>query len=91
VAVATPAQDRISVVTKAGRWNATLPGRRPSLAAGSPGPLVGGLVPGLLLGWSWPDLLRNAAAVAAASTVAGDVNLTDYERLVDQVEVEPAR
>jgi hypothetical protein len=47
-------------------------------------------VPGLLLGWSWPDLLRNAAAVAAAATVAGDVNLTEYERLVDQVEVEPA-
>jgi tagatose 6-phosphate kinase len=87
VAVAVPAPDRISVVTKAGRWSATLPG----LAPGSPGPLVGALVPGLLLGWSWPDLLRNAAAVAAASTVAGDVNLTEYERLVDQVAVDPAR
>ena len=86
VAVAVPAVDRITVVTKAGRWSAALPG----LAPGSPGPLVGGLVPGLLLGWSWPDLLRHAAAVAAASTVAGDVNLTEYERLVDQVEVEPA-
>jgi 1-phosphofructokinase family hexose kinase len=86
VAVAVPAGDRITAVTKAGRWCATLPG----LALGAPGPLVGGLVPGLLLGWSWPDLLRNAAAVAAAATVAGDVNLTEYERLVDQVEVEPA-
>jgi tagatose 6-phosphate kinase len=86
VAVAVPARDRITAVTKAGRWRATLPGLTP----GSPGPLVGGLVPGLLLGWSWPDLLRNAAAVAAAATVAGDVNLAEYERLVDLVEVEPA-
>jgi tagatose 6-phosphate kinase len=86
VAVAVPAVDRITVVTKAGRWSAALPGLTP----GSPGPLVGGLVPGLLLGWSWPDLLRHAAAVAAATTVAGDVNLTEYERLVDQVEIEPA-
>ena len=86
VAVAVPAGDRITAVTKAGRWRAALPGQ----TLGAPGPLVGGLVPGLLLGWSWPDLLRNAAAVAAAATVAGDVNLTEYERLVDQVEVEPA-
>ena len=86
VAVAVPDGDRITVVTKAGRWRATLPGQ----TLGSPGPLVGGLVPGLLLGWSWPDLLRNAAAVAAAATAAGDVNLAEYERLVDQVEVAPA-
>ena len=86
VAAAVPAVGRITVVTKAGRWSAALPGLTP----GSPGPLVGGLVPGLLLGWSWPDLLRHAAAVAAATTVAGDVNLTEYERLVDQVAVEPA-
>jgi tagatose 6-phosphate kinase len=85
VAVAVPARDRITAATKAGRWRATLPG----LTSGSPGPLVAGLVPGLLLGWSWPDLLRNAAAVSAAATASGDVNLTEYERLVDQVEVEP--
>ena len=92
-AEAVPAGDRITVVTKAGRWRATLPGLTPGspgLSPSSPGPLVGGLVPGLLLGWSWPDLLRHAAAVAAAATVSGDVNLTEYERLVDQVAVEPA-
>jgi tagatose 6-phosphate kinase len=85
-AVAVPAGDRITVVTKAGRWSAALPGITP----GPPGPLVGGLVPGLLLGWSWPDLLRHAVAVAAAADSSGDVNLTEYERLVDQVAVEPA-
>jgi tagatose 6-phosphate kinase len=88
-AVAVPAGDRISVVTKAGRWSATLPGLTRAAGPGAPGPLVGGLVPGLLLGWSWPDLLRHAAAVAAASDVSGHVNLTEYERLVDQVTVEP--
>src|SRR6201999_749304 len=92
-AVAVPAGDRISVVTKAGRWSATLPGlgRPPSPSAS--GPLVGGLVPGLLLGGSWPDLLRNAAATAAAADDSGHVNLTEYERLVDQVRVtvKPAR
>ncbi|HEY0716286.1 MAG TPA: PfkB family carbohydrate kinase [Streptosporangiaceae bacterium] len=85
VAVAVPAGDRITVVTKAGRWRAALPG----LTSGPPGALVGGLVPGLLLGWSWPDLLRHAAAVAAAADPSGHVNLTEYERLVDQVAVEP--
>lgn len=99
-AVAVPAGDRIAVVTKAGRWSAVLPARqdaagtgRPGVAGlvpGSLGPLVAGLVPGLLLGWSWPDLLRHAVAVAAAADVSGDVNLTEYERLVDRVAVEPA-
>ena len=45
-------------------------------------------MPGLLLGWSWPDLLRHAAAVAAATDASGHVNLTEYERLVDQVMIE---
>ncbi len=55
---------------------------------GSLGALVAGLVPGLLLGWSWPDLLRHAVAAAAAADPSGDVNLAVYERLVDGVTVE---
>jgi tagatose 6-phosphate kinase len=90
VAVAVPAGDRILVVTKAGRWSATLPGLARAAGPSAPGPLVGGLVPGLLLGWSWPDLLRHAVAVAAAADDSGHVNLTEYEGLVDQVTVEPA-
>jgi tagatose 6-phosphate kinase len=86
-AVAVPAGDQISVVTKAGRWSATLPGLARPASPSASGPLVGGLVPGLLLGWSWPDLLRNAAATAAAADDSGHVNLTEYERLVDQVQV----
>jgi tagatose 6-phosphate kinase len=90
VAVAVPAGDQILVVTKAGRWSATLPGLARAAGPSAPGPLVGGLVPGLLLGWSWPDLLRHAVAVAAAADASGHVNLTEYEGLVDQVTVEPA-
>jgi tagatose 6-phosphate kinase len=80
-------------------------------AAAGPGPayepargaLVAGLVPGQLLGWSWPDRLRNALALAAAAqgTAGGDgaavpegqgtrylVDLAAYERLLDTVTVE---
>jgi fructose-1-phosphate kinase PfkB-like protein len=35
------------------------------------GALVAGLVPGQLLGWSWPDRLRHALALAAGGGVLG--------------------
>jgi tagatose 6-phosphate kinase len=97
-AVATPSGRWVEVVTKAGRWDASLdpPGADPAggtargAVAGSLGALVAGLVPGLLLGWSWPDLLQHAVAVAAAAHPSGDVNLGEYERLVDAVTVQPA-
>jgi tagatose 6-phosphate kinase len=96
-AVAIPSPGRVAVVTKAGRWNASLGGSGegpPEVTDGtgpeSLGALVAGLVPGLLLGWSWPDLLRHAVAVAAAAAPSGDVNLAVYERLVDSVTVRSA-
>ena len=89
-AVAIYAGRQVGVVTKAGRWNASFASLEPAgpSAARSPGALVAGLVPGLLLGWSWPDLLRHAVAVAAAAAPSGDVNLAVYERLIDGVMVE---
>ena len=93
-AVATPSASRLRVVTKAGRWKASLAapgtGDGTGAAPGSLGALVAGLVPGLLLGWSWPDLLRHAVAVAAAADMSGTVNLRVYEGLLDSVTVEPA-
>jgi fructose-1-phosphate kinase PfkB-like protein len=64
------------------------------------GALVAGLVPGQLLGWSWPDRLRHALALAAGGagpwtrTPGGHedrdhVDLPAYERLLDAVQVEP--
>jgi tagatose 6-phosphate kinase len=95
-AVATPSAGRLRVVTKAGRWKASLAapgtgdGTGTGAAPGSLGALVAGLVPGLLLGWSWPDLLRHAVAVAAAADMSGTVDLSVYESLLDSVTVEPA-
>jgi len=56
----------VHAVSAEGEWTA-----RVTPAAGNPPPrairgaLVAGLVPGQLLGWSWPDRLRHALALAA--------------------------
>ena len=56
----------VRAVTPAGEWTARI-----TAAAGDVPPravrgaLVAGLVPGQLLGWSWPDRLRHALALAA--------------------------
>ncbi|HEY1920112.1 MAG TPA: PfkB family carbohydrate kinase [Streptosporangiaceae bacterium] len=51
--------------------------------------LVAGLVPGVLLGWSWPDRLRHAVALGASAAATGEVDLASYERLVAKVIVRP--
>jgi tagatose 6-phosphate kinase len=93
-AVASPADGQVRVASKAGRWTASLanpgPGGPPAAAPGSLGALVAGLVPGLLLGWSWPDLLRHAVAVAAAAGPSAKIDLAAYERLLDRVTVDSA-
>ena len=63
----------VRAVSAEGEWTA-----RVTTAAGDPPPLsvrgalVAGLVPGQLLGWSWPDRLRHAVALAGA----GELNET---------------
>jgi tagatose 6-phosphate kinase len=89
--------DTVRVVTPSAQWTA-----RSMSAAASPqsppaaldrGAFVAGLVPGELLGWSWPDRLRHAVALAAGITQtgpgdpAGEVNLSTYEALLDLVSV----
>jgi tagatose 6-phosphate kinase len=70
-AAAVTCGDVVRAVTPAGQWTARLavPGAaapwRPARGA-----LVAGLVPGQLLGWSWPDRLRHALALAAAAATA---------------------
>jgi len=84
-AVALLSGHAVRAVTAAGTWQARLP------AAGGPDwsrdALVAGLVPGVLLGWSWPDRLRHAVALGASATAEGEVDLEAYERLVGEVRV----
>jgi tagatose 6-phosphate kinase len=84
-AVAVPAAGGVHAATRDGEWAAA----GPPDAAISRGALVAGLVPGLLLGWSWPDRLRHALALAHTTGPAGDVDLASYEQLLsgDQLKV----
>ena len=98
---------QVHAVTPDGEWTARLEdagveGPVPSypLARGA---LVAGLVPGQLLGWSWPDRLRHALALATGGAGSWTrapggpeerdrVDLAAYERLLDAVRVtRPAR
>jgi tagatose 6-phosphate kinase len=96
-ALATRSGRAVRVITAQGTWQASLAGR-PHADVGeaaaaredsqSRDALVAGLVPGIALGWTWPDMLRHALALAAAATTNGDVDLDAYETLVPKVIVE---
>jgi tagatose 6-phosphate kinase len=92
----------VRAMTPDGEWTARVTGAGgsdPSYPSAR-GALVAGLVPGQLLGWSWPDRLRHALALAAGgagawTTAPGGpedrdrVDLAEYERLLATVRVEP--
>ena len=109
-AAAVAVGGQVHAVTGDGEWTARLEpadaaGPDPACALGPPfnlgrGALVAGLVPGQLLGWSWPDRLRHALALAAGGAgswtrAPGEaderdrVDLAAYERLLNTVRVEP--
>ena len=95
----------VRAVTPSGDWTARVEatdvtGTDPAYPPAR-GALVAGLVPGQLLGWSWPDRLRHALALAAGGAGAwtrapggsenrDHVDLAAYERLLDAVRVEPS-
>jgi tagatose 6-phosphate kinase len=83
-AVAMMSGDVVEVVTAGGRWHAWLPGSPPM----SRDALVAGLVPGVALGWSWPESLQHAVSLAASAAPDGDPDLVAYEQLLPQVIVE---
>src|SRR5580704_9585832 len=104
-AAAVAASGQVHAVTPDSEWTARLEATDDEGAgAGFPlarGALVAGLVPGQLLGWSWPDRLRHALALAAGGAGAwtrvpggpedrDHVDLAAYERLLDAVRVESA-
>jgi tagatose 6-phosphate kinase len=90
----------VHAVTAAGEWTAHLAATdADSRSHPSRGALVAGLVPGQLLGWSWPDRLSHALALAAGGARVGakvpggpegrsHVDMATYERLLDMVSVE---
>jgi tagatose 6-phosphate kinase len=88
-AVATMTGAVVSVVTAHGTWRAQLSGAggAGSLAM-SRDALVAGLVPGVVLRWSWPDSLRHAVSLAAAAGPDGEVDLAAYERLLPDVVID---
>jgi fructose-1-phosphate kinase PfkB-like protein len=103
-AAAVAAGGQVRAVTTDGEWTARLEATDDEAAGAdfplARGALVAGLVPGQLLGWSWPDRLRHALALAAGGagswtrTPGGAeerdrVDLAAYERLLDAVRVEP--
>jgi tagatose 6-phosphate kinase len=49
--------------------------------------LVAGFVPGIALGWSWPDMFRNALALALSAAPDGEADLAAYEELLPEVTV----
>jgi tagatose 6-phosphate kinase len=58
-----------------------------AIADGFRAALVAGLVPGIELAWSWPDMLRNAVALAASVSPSGEADLAAYEALLPMVAV----
>jgi len=91
-AVAVLSDRVVRAVTATREWRAWLP------HSGAPGQrglslsrdaLVAGLIPGVALGWSWPDMLRHAVALAAAAQPTGEVDLDAYEVLLPGIAVDP--
>jgi tagatose 6-phosphate kinase len=81
----------IRAFTPEGQWQAILPPglRDPGeqTAAGRRDALVAGFVPGVALGWSWPDMLRHAMALSASVAPDGEADLGAYEKLLPAVTV----
>lgn len=97
-AVVTLAGPVVTVLAGEQEWRARLAGLMPR-DPGAPGAgdlpqslsrdaLVAGFVPGVTLGWSWPDSLRHAVSLAATAGLAGGVDLVTYERLLPEVVIE---
>jgi tagatose 6-phosphate kinase len=90
-AVVTMSGSAVTVLTSEQEWRARLDDSQADHATGprmSRDALVAGFVPGVTLGWSWPDSLRHAVSLAATASLSGRVDLVTYERLLPEVAVE---
>ncbi len=89
-AIVSVSDGGVRALTPAGAWTARR--RDTSGPAGLDGDvardaLVAGFVPGIVLGWSWPDMLRHAVALAASVLPSGDADLAAYELMLAEVAV----
>jgi tagatose 6-phosphate kinase len=84
-AVVRDGKGTVEVVTGSSRWTASITPPDGDGTALDRGTLVAGLVPGELLGWSWPDRLRHCLALAIGVTPDGDLDPHAYETLLDSV------
>jgi tagatose 6-phosphate kinase len=76
----------LRVLTPNGQWQADV-AEPPEAVSLSRDGLVAGFVPGTALGWSWPDMLRHALALASSVSPDGEVDLDAYELVLSGVTV----
>jgi len=76
----------LSALTPQGQWQADVSEHPEPLTLSRDG-LVAGFVPGTALGWSWPDMLRHALALASSVSPDGEVDLDAYELVLSGVTV----
>lgn len=90
--VASLGPDGLLAATAEGRWRARPPGALPGNPTGAGDSAVAALALGLADGTPWPERLRRAAALSAATVlapVAGQYDAEAYRRLLDEVRIEP--
>jgi tagatose 6-phosphate kinase len=85
VHVSTAAGDWTAIVEPVASTGLAADHAEGELATAQRDALVAGLVPGIALGWSWPDMLRHAVALAASVSPDGDADLAAYEKLLPDV------
>ena len=76
----------LRALAQQGQWDAHTREPAGPLALSRDG-LVAGFVPGTALGWTWPDMLRHALALASSVSPDGEVDLDAYELVLSGVTV----
>jgi tagatose 6-phosphate kinase len=76
----------VAALTLDGEWGAEA-GQASLESDAARDALVAGFVPGIALGWSWPDMLRHAVALASSVLPSGEADLGAYEETLAEVEV----
>jgi tagatose 6-phosphate kinase len=84
--LAVPAARGVRLLQADAEWRAENPGVAPG--SGSADALIAGFVAGIALGWSWPDTLRHAVAIASTWDPDGQLDEAGYEQVLSEVSVE---